>query len=631
MPFGGYDIKLGTLRLRLTRTAGAPTLRYVSTPYEPTERFGVETIEFDNFHHGIGPDVFETPDHVRWTFVGPNQSVITANPGRVENAGLRTLLLTDGVADIGPTERFNGCSVIYACAFRFGNDVFMLLPRKLIKIAAGGTSGASLTVTGLGGAQYMVGPPAWWRDKFYWGLVDTSGTSVGHVEFDPTAGTATAFSTAGAFSASMFRTKGGELWALQVPPFFVSSSSPQQAMWRMFTTHASVPEKETAWRPLTTERWSPFPIALNEIGDTLLLFGGEGEVVAISERGELRSLVKGATPAFDRGFGAGAQRWDDLLLVPSERALFAMSGGGDLRDISPAVVQGTLNRGPKPATALAAYGDKMFVGTAPEADNSTIRHLLLGRYSEGLSYTYVSAQFAAGPPARTPRALMVLPNGRAYMLYGNAVDGGIDYMDLPIPTGGAPLSGSSAAEMQSSFTFGPNRGRKIFLGVRGWLEQALSGGASANVLLAVDNGAGQLVAAPTAAGPFSDNQVRPTGETISVILRPRCTTPASQGWPVFLGKIYVDFMEEPTAGQRIEFVVDGRAYGGFARAGRQTAERMSLFATLKALEGQTLTLEILGSSGTFSVYVEEVAGADRSAGTGRERAYNSIRVRVVVL
>jgi len=103
----------------------------------------------------------------------------------------------------------------------------------------------------------------------------------------------------------------------------------------------------------------------------------------------------------------------------------------------------------------------------------------------------------------------------------------------------------------------------------------------------------------------------------------------SPSWPVVLLPLFVDYIEEPEAGRRIEIEVDAR--GGYVRGGMATTDRLGIFNTLKALQGTNVTLELLESSTSYTVHVEQVEAADRAPATGRERPASIISVVMRVL
>ena len=619
--YGGYDVKLGDFRLRLVRQGGkAPSLRYLNAPNEPGEAGGVGTIPFKDFHHGLRPDATDQPGGYRAI-----SFAYTGEEGRVASSGLLAGVLIDGATNVGPTEVVgaNGFKAV-ASSFNVGNDVYIVLPSKVAKITNGAATGA--TVFTPTASQFMRGPGAFYRGWWYFGLVSSAGVSLGFVRFQPSTGTwQEHFAAADEVKASMFHATSAGLWSVNVNSY---GSPPGDMMWRLRFSDVSDPILDLGWQDMTTEDSSPVAVSLGSIGSELLVFGADGTVYAmVRGRGLIRAAKADVGDTLDQEFGLGAAIWEDTLLIPSTAELYALRGGS-LATVSPRSITRGVKEEIRTGSAVGAFGDAMLVATRPELSGQH-RLLMLRNYNDGLFYNQVEILW----PSLTPRAISSLASGRSYVCNGDASIGRIDTIDLPPPAGGPPLStGAGAASGSVASPYLSPGARAIVLQVRGWLESALSGSSTGRVRVSVDNAAPvDMTGVLTAAGPFLGTLARPVGRNISVILEPRASAPAGSGWPVFLGPVYLDYMEEPTAGRRMEFVVDGRARGGFARAGNQPFARMPLFEALKALQGTTQQFELLNTQSVFTALVERVEGADRSAGTGREPTYNSIRVTVVVL
>ncbi len=626
--YSGYDLTLGGTSLKLVRNAaGIPQLQFLDAPDEDGQRGSVGQIVFTDMHHGLGPDRAGSPGGAGYVRMGAADTYTKAGasagqggwsamrPGRVESISALTNLT--GLTGTEATEYTGNNSYNFATAFQHNGDIYFVFPTNVYRIFSGGSGAEYVTFVGTLGTNKLRGPAAFYRGLWLIGLEDQNGASVGHLVFNTQANTWTLKTAGGDTKASLFYSVHGTLWAIQVDD--VTSNTIGKSHWHLKHCDADDPTVEAGFVADTTNFVTPSPTAMHPLGQWLLVFGAEGEILAISEAPPPKALLPpGTFSDRDPEFGVGARLFGDELLVPGRRGLYAIStAGGGLRDVSPINVQPGLPGGkPLRPACIAQYGPDVLVGTRTPAAGGICNVLGLRRYPEGVFYHTLAEFSAIITGAHAVRAIESLPSGLTFILLGNATEGRIYSFYLPPPAGGAGQSPAGSRVFETSYAEGRTPGRKVALQVRGWLEAAVSSG-NINILC---DGAVTVMGSPTAQGPFAINGAHPIGRTFAISFSGSGGT-----WPVHLLPIEIDYMDEPVAGTRVQFDIESS--GGLVRAGAQSQPRIDLFLLLKAFQGTVQTLAFLESpSASWSVVVEAVEAADSVPGSGRDRARSVIHL-----
>lgn len=628
---GRYDINLGGHTLRLVRGAdGALALSFTDAPDEPGVRGRLGSILFNDLHHGLGANL--TLEGDRYTF----SDLDASRPGRIEHPGQGKVAVTGpgGSTDPGPVETKR----VFASTIQWESDCWFVLPAasgaaqsKVVKIAGGGVTWTEPSVSFLAAGQVIRGPGAFYDGLWFFGLENQAGQSIGHVVFDPTADTWTARSGASDTKMSLFFSAHTFLWGLEVQ----SVGNKGAIGWRLRVTDATGAgaSADSNWRNLTVTIRQSYPTAIYPFGEWMLVFGVDGQILAISETPPNRALLPPGALAGSEEFGVGVIQWGGSLVFPS-------GGGGvhsidlsslELTDIAPENTQGALPQGRRlRVSTITPYGPDLLVGTRSESNNQ-VSVLKLRRYPEGIAYNELQI-ISAITGDHSVRSIAALPSGKIYLLIGNATESRIRRLVISPVGGGRPLAFDSAVvrALETASSFGDTPGRKLFLQARGWLESALVGANNeARIRIGVDGGPLALAGVVTQAGPFVLTGARPVGRAVRLSVEINFATDNGTDWPVLLLPLFVDYVEEPTSGARI--TLDVESGGGFRRSGSAQRAREQLWSTLQALVGSQQTLQLLESNTVYNVIVEQVEMVDSKGPTGRERPIAAIRVTLRVI
>ncbi len=628
--YAGIDATLGGQNIQLLRGADDLPLLFISDSPLEEGRLAAGTMKFDEFHHGPGSAVIDQDSD---RYLPTNTYISALRPGRLELFGASTAsdLLVDGVTETGAVKADSTNNQILATSFEDQGNVYFVLPRKVIKITAGGTTGAAQTVTGIGGSDYIRGPAAFYQGKYYFGLQDSTGVVIGHVVFDPLAGTWTANKNGTThMKASLFFSTHTGLWAIRVTAVGTQKA---QATYDVIFTNAADPTLTANWdTPIATSLRQPFPTAIYPYGKWLLLFGAEGEILALAELPPLLTLLpKGNLPSYDFEFGVGARLWGGMLVIPAVRGLWGLGSvqRGDFQSLSPINIMDGLGDKAFIPASTGIYGSDLLVGLRQDSPLFETRLWNLRQYKDGLIYHQVHTFGVVLGANKGPIvAIESLVGGKTYCLIGNSAEGRIRMANLP-PYDGGPPSGFQAGTFVSSATHGPTLARKRVLRARSWLENTLSGGASASISAAADGGAFQtVIGAGIAAGPISGT---PAANIVGNMLAVRVNFAAGNGWPVILLPIYIDYLEEPRKGQRITFYCHTPAVTTVRRAGIAGSEALAFYATLHDFEDTVQTFTLLETPTTFNFYVETVEHDTDSPGDGPGRPAVALKITGIVV
>ena len=633
--YAGYDISIAGQNYKLMRNSvGALALRFGASADEPGQTGQVGTIPFDNLHHGLGPNLSMDGDKTV-----ASEAFSTMRPGRLEYFGNNndTNCTVDGGVVPGAAQSTTINRRIYATSFQNGDDIYFVMPQRVIKFASGSTAGT--TVFTAAGSDYIRGPGANYRGKWFFGLQNANGQAIGHLEFQPATNNWFANKLANHTKASLFFSVHTALWILEVT--VASATVPGEVDWIIKRSDAEDCTQEAAFSDLTVEKSQPYPTAIHPLARWLMVFGSDGEVDAISADGGAPVSITppGAFPGKDYSFGIGATMWGDLLMVPSiVRGLMALSlSGSPLRDVQPINVNPGLGLSAIETYPVAQYGADLIVGTGGLGSTINPQALGLRRYGEGVFYQGlyggdVATGFTLVGGSYRCYSVQIREDGRAYFLFAltNGSTPVIRILDLPPKAGGRPLSlaaGQAWTYWQSAYTFGPSMGKKLALQARAWIESTLTN-CSLKIQSSYDGAAFADMVSGQAAGLMVGDAGRGLGRSIAI--RVMVTgTPSASDWPVLLLPIFIDYMDEPQAGNRLEFDIDAR--GGFVRAGISSASRLSIFNTLKAMEGTSQALVLLESTTPYNAIIERVESEDNYGPTGRERPSAVVKVAVRIL
>lgn len=626
--YSGFDVSLSAVNYKLVRDrSGALQIRWLSNPTEPGTPGRTGTIIVDNLHHGLGPN--------NVVLAGDIDVVSVSNGADVTRRGVvyfRGGEATDGANKVSGNTGSLETTRLFASSFQWEGDVFMVLPTKVLKVAGGAATYSIETPSGMG-SNLIRGPGVLVRGNWLFGLESTAGVSVGHVIYVPDTDTWTVNTTGDHVKASIFFNAHSKVWALEVK----SVNDKGQANWILKTAEATDDAtQDISYIDLTLEISAPFPTAIHALGQWMLVFGAEGEILAVSEFPPNRSLVPpGNFGDDDTSWGVGSRWWGDSLLVPGSRGLYSINpSGSSMRGVDPQAVQ------PHPIpesravpSAIGPFGTDMFVGTREDSDGD-VHVYKLSRYQDGTFYAPMWEWPASPLASAAVKAIEALSSGLVYVLWGNATDGRL-YRCYGQPSGGGPSPfQSDGSFFHSSHADGGSHARKKLTQVRGHLRNADSGGDLSNgnrldVYVRSseqDEGTFNLAGQLTEEGEFSLDDINVTarkgrGFAVRVDFHKQAD---NNNEPMIVLPIYLDYIEIPTMGRTLE--MDIELGGGLARHGITGLERMEVYEKLRALIGKTTTFINLESSDSFQVTVETVDAVDLTPATGRERPRTVARV-----
>ncbi len=442
---GGYDVTLGTFRLKLERDrVGALALRFLDSPDEPGLRGTVRTIEFDNLHHGLGGELAIQAD--RYTDCDEWSPF---RPGRIELLGD-----TDNIEDVdnAPSQETGACETtkVFATSFQWQGSVYFILPSKVIKWDEPDSTWDEAKAAGTG--ENFRGPAAFYWGKWYWGLEDDDGKSIGCVVLDTLDDSITIHKTsldATRISASLFFSVHSYMWALENT---YAATRKGEAVWRLLFTDAADASLVANYTAAMEDKHHPYPTAIYPFGRWVLVFGANGEALAVSETPPIKSLIPpGLVGSDDPEFGVGCRQWRGHLLVPSRTGLWGIPFDGiDLKSFNPHTLQGPIGKDIRRPSVITPYGQDVLVGTRSNPNSPYTAHIgVLRDYPEGIIYNEVLSRelFSTGP--NVLRAMEVMSTGRVAMLIGNATAGRIKVMGVPPVAGGRRLQRTLAWPLAS--------------------------------------------------------------------------------------------------------------------------------------------------------------------------------------
>ena len=581
-------------------------------------------MEFDFLHHGLGSDIEREGDRLV-----ESDGFSTLKPGRIEALGnVYQVPLAGGGNDTGPTETTR----LFATSFQFQGNIHFILPKAVLLYIYPSPSFAVLAVAGPN--RNFRGPPAFFQGQWWFGVEDDNGLSVGHGRFDTETGNIFIEDAAGDNQASLFHSAHAALWAVQVTTV---NTKKGEIGWRLKLTLAANPIPATAWEDQTIELFNPYPNAIYQFGRWILVFGADGQVLAISETPPAKTLIPpGILATDDPEFGVYARQFGEFLVIPHVDGMHAIPFTDNrLRDFHPQNLQGRLISEIIRPSCLAPFGMDYLVGTRSEASAPfNTRIMTLRRYPEGIFYTqFFNREFLASG-AHVLRAMEVVPStGRMAVLHGNATEGRIHLINLPPSQGGRPsnltLGGVQGlipvATARTSAQRTRAGGRAFFTAVRGWVEDFVHTG-SFVVRLSVDGGAYQTMAnvGATAGVPFRDGLANLIGRTASLEVLATINADNGTEWPVLLTPLLLDYIEEPEGGFRIH--MDVQLSTGQRRSGIMTQAWETDLASLEALIGAQGTLTILERQTVYQVLIESVSAITTKGKSGREAGSAAARV-----
>ncbi len=507
------DVTLDALDLRLARNKGGVRgISFLHAVDEPGEPGRVGTIVFDQLHHGIGNELSVQADRYSPSslavFAGP--SALAHVPGALYTSGTAPFL--GGGANQGSVIRADSRS--HASSFQSGGDVYFVLPAegapqgagKVIKIQGG--DGVVSTVITLNLAEHFSGVPVFYDGDWWIGVVDDAGTATAHVQFDVAADTWAKNSAGGDKDVSFFLAVHGGLFSLE----------DQSATWDLDFTDAAAPVLDTAWSGIVSGKRVPDLTAMYALGRFVLIFGSDGQVIAVADAPPVKSLVPaGVLSDNDPFFGHGAKQWGSDLIVPSDRGLYALNidrlAG---RDVSPLNLQGALGERPFRPSVVTPMGADLLVGTHSDGGEQG-NVLVLRRYPEGVFYNHLTGISITGmlTPSRVAAMEYMPVTGKLVMLIGNEYESRVVVLYLPDIRFRRPAV-QQISRLRTSTTFGPFPGRKLALQVRGVYPKATTNAVAIRV--APDLGAATLAGNVSAVGPFNLTGARVVGTTFGLLI-----------------------------------------------------------------------------------------------------------------
>ena len=503
------DVKLGNLELVLAKDSKqVRAFQFLHAVDEPGEPGRVGTIVFDQLHHGPGAELALAADrYIASNDTPPNTFV----PGVLSAADdALKISKSGGGDDTGSTGQIQ--NRLRPSSFQSDGDVYFVLYNQVLKVPNGT---GDWTVDFAPTTKRLEGVPAFYGGKYWLGLADLSQVSRGHVHFDGFAWTENELSADN--DASFFLTVHGGL-------FCVERTSLTGA-WKLKFSDAANPELDVDWVTIVT-RPGPWPTGIASLGRFILVFGEEGEVIAVSDAPPVKNLVEpGLLSGLDKGFAHGSRRWGSDLMVLSDRGLFALNidrlAG---KDVSPINVQGHLGNILARPTAVAPFGADFLVGMREEGI------WLLRRYPEGVFYNHLLNAKGLGltHPLRAVRAMEYLQDtgvltvligttereGSGGAARGGPGEGRIASINVPDIAGSPPGGFAAASTLDTSSAYGPFAGRKLALQVRGVYPEVTLNPATISVI--PDLGSPTVAGTLTAKGPFALVGARVVGTTFGL-------------------------------------------------------------------------------------------------------------------
>lgn len=628
---GGYDVRLTVASPSFDRELklvegrdGQPRLQLADTPDEPGSVGSTGTLKFDHLHHGLGSQIEPEGDRVI-----ESDGLSTLKPGRIEALG-NTYQVPDSVAayDTGATETTR----LFATALQWQGTILFILPKFVRVYIYPSPSWGTIAVAGAN--ENFRGPGTFFQGQWWWGLEDDDGLSIGHCRYDTDLGTVVVESAAGDNKASLFHSAHAALWAVQVTTVDAKKG---EVGWKLKLTTAADPILADAWEDQTVELFNPYPNAIYQFGRWILIFGADGQVLAVSETPPSKTLIPpGILAVDDPEFGVFARQFGEFLIIPHKNGMHAIPFTDNrLRDFHPQNLQGRLISDIIRPACLTPFGMDYLVGTRSEtASPYKTRLLALRRYPEGIFYTQLYNREFMDAGAHVLRAIEVVPEtGRIAMLHGNASEGRITLANLPPSTGGRPSSALlggvqglvPVGTLETAALRTRSGGRAFFTAVRGWCEDFVHTG-SFVVQISVDGGAYQTMSnvGSVAGAPFRDGLANLIGRTVSLKIVATINADNSTEWPTVLTPLLLDYIEEPEGGFRIH--MDVKLSTGQRRAGIMTAAWETDLASLEALIGAQGTLKILERQTTYNVLIEGVSAITQKGLSGREASSAAARV-----
>lgn len=629
---GGFDVRLTLTspsfdrELTLVKARnGEPRLQLADTPDEPGSVGATGTLKFDFLHHGLGSAIEPEGDRVI-----ESDGFSTLKPGRIEVVGNHFQIPDSTLTnfDTGAVETTR----LFATTFQWQGEIFFILPKFLIVYIY--PSPFWSIIANAGANRNFRGPPTFYQGQWWFGVEDDIGLSVGHGRYDTDTGVVTIEDDAADNDASLFHSAHAALWAIEV-----TTVNPKKGEvgWKLKLTTAADPIPGSAWEDQTVELFNPFPNAMYQFGRWILVFGADGQVLALSETPPNKTLIPpGILATDDTEFGVYARQFGEFLIIPHQNGMHAIPFTDNrLRDFHPQNLQGRLFPEVIRPSCLTPFGMDYLVGTRSEtASPFRTRVMALRRYPEGIFYTQLYHREFMSEGAHVLRTIEVVPStGRIAMLHGNATEGRITLANLPPSQGGRPnnllLGGVQglvpAATLETSALRTRSGGRAFFTAVRGWVEDFVHTGTFV-VQLSVDGAAYQTMAnvGSTAGVPFRDGLANLIGRTASLRVLATITADNGTEWPTLLTPLLLDYIEEPEGGFRI--IMDVKLSTGQRRSGVMTQAWEADLASLEALIGAAGTVKILESQTTYNILVESVSAITTKAVSGRERPSAAARV-----
>lgn len=623
------------LKLRRRRDNDALALRWVDAPEQPGARGAGGTMRFDQFHRGLGPELAIEADRYQ-----KSHGWMASRPGRVELLGDVSIATTiGGGTDTGPTETTR----LLSHSFQWQTKSWFILPGKMIQWVRG--AGTPTVAQSAGANQKFRGPAAFFQGRWFCGVEDDDGLSIGHVVLDTDTSTWALNTAAGKTKGSLFFSAHIGLWCLEI-----TNVDPLKGeiTWRVKFCHAAADATVDAnFQVLTPGTiYNVMPNSVFSLARWLLVFSADGQVLAVSETPPHRTFVApGRLATFDSEFGLPLRPFGKWLMFGSKEGFYAIDVTGiEVKDFTPMAIQEGLGKDVIRVSALMPYGTDYLVGTRSETTSPyEARLLMLRRYGDRIAYNELLRQdFMGASGAYVIRAMeLFTTTGHLHILLGNATEGRLLAVGLPPPIGGrpphTPAEGwprmlSASSELRSGYSYGPRGTRMLFTRARSWVEDFPGvGQGTMTIELSTDDGDFVEIVNVEKSGPFDiPLTTAPVGYAAALNLLATVTHDDGTRWPVWLLPIYLDYIEEPKGGFRVEF--DAIASGGLRRAGMRQEQREDLIATLEGLKGLPITTTLLESGTVYTdAVVEQVEAMDIRPPGPRERPQASVRVTLKLL
>lgn len=630
---GPHDHLLLKVRRRVGNEALA--LRWLDAPEQPGSRGAAGTMRFDQFHRGLGPELAIDADRYQ-----KSHGWMASRPGRVELLGDVSIPATiGGGTDTGPTETTR----LLSHSFQWQTKSWFILPGKMIQWVRG--AGTPTVAQSAGANQKFRGPAAFFQGRWFCGVEDDDGQSIGHVVLDTDTSTWAVNVAAGKTKGSLFFSAHIGLWCLEV-----TSVDPLKGeiTWRVKFCHAAADATVDANFEVLTPGtiYNVMPNSVFVLGRWLIVFSADGQVLAVSETPPHKTLVApGRLASFDPEFGLPVRPFGKWVLFGSKQGFYGIPVTGiEIEDFTPMAIQEGLGKDVIRVSALHPYHTDYLVATRSETTSPyEARLLMLRRYGDRIAYNELLRQdFMGASGAYVVRAMeLFTTTGHLHMLVGNATEGRLLAVGLPPPVGGrpphTPAEGwprmlSASSELRSGYSYGPRGTRMLFTRARSWVEDFPGvGQGTMTIELSTDDGDFIEIVNVQKSGPFDiPLTTAPVGYAAALNLLATVTHDDGTRWPVWLLPIYLDYIEEPKGGFRVQF--DAIASGGLRRAGMRQEQREDLIATLEGLKGLPITTSLLESGTVYTdAVVEQVEAMDIKPPGPRERPQASVRVTLKLL